>query len=218
MTAPTRPTRSRSRAASDPRSRYTFDRASNRYRDAQGRFVSAQRIRHDLDEAIKGSNAEITQLSERLRTRKIGVDEWQLGMRQAVKDTQLYGAASARGGWAQMSPADYGAVGRRVKDQYAYLDRFAADIRAGLPLDGQFLSRSRLYGSASRAAFEAVQRDKMALRGMTEERNLLHPAEHCTGPDSCVEQTDAGWVAIGSLLEIGGRICGMNDHCTMEYR
>lgn len=177
--------------------------------------MSAQTIRHDLDEAIKGSNAEISALSERLRTRKISVDEWQLGMRQAVKETQLYGAASARGGWAQMSPADYGAVGRRVKDQYAYLDRFAADIRDGLPLDGRFVSRSRLYGSSSRVAFEAVQRDEMALRGMTEERNLLHPAEHCS---QCLEETGRGWVAIGDLIPIGDRTCGVADHCTTEYR
>lgn len=215
MTAPTRPARSRSRIPSDPRSRYSFDRVSNRYRDAHGRYVSAQTIRHDLDDAIKGSNAEITALSERLRTRKISVDEWQMGMRQAVKETQLYGAASARGGWAQMSPADYGAVGRRVKDQYAYLDRFAADIRDGLPLDGQFLSRARLYGSASRAAFETVQRDEMALRGMTEERNLLHPAEHC---ELCITETERGWVQIGDLIPIGERTCGVADHCTTEYR
>ncbi|MGI8765690.1 MAG: hypothetical protein ACR2KM_04130 [Gemmatimonadaceae bacterium] len=219
MTAPVRPTaRSRSRPvrpASDPRSRYTWDRASARYRAASGRYVGAQDVRHALDEAIVSANDRITLLSERLRTRKISVDEWQLGMRQAVKETQLYGAASARGGWAQMSPADYGAVGRRVRDQYAYLDRFAADIRAGLPTDGQFLSRARMYGASARVSMEAVVRDEAILRGATEGRSVLHVAEHCA---QCVDEAAAGFRPVDEVAPIGSRTCGVYDRCTMEYR
>lgn len=180
-----------------------------------GRFVPATEIRTALDDALTHGNERFAALAEQLRARQISLDQWELEMRGAIKDVHLYSTAAAKGGWAQLAPADYGTIGRRVRDQYAYLERFAADIAAGYPLDGRFVQRAKLYAQSARVSYEDAVRDEMLALGMVEERNLLHPAEHC---DRCIGESVRGWVPIGELLPIGERTCGVNDHCTVEYR
>ena len=60
-------------------------------------------------------------LSEDLRNGRISPRDWQTGMRGEIKRVHLNGAAAAKGGWAHLSPADYGWVGRIVRGQYEYL-------------------------------------------------------------------------------------------------
>lgn len=154
-------------------------------------------------------------LAEELRTNQIGLDAWLLEMRTLLKDVHLYSAAAAKGGWAQMAQADYGRVGQLVRTQYDYLDVFANDIANGLPLDGRFLRRVALYGEAGRATYHVVEALEMDVRGMDEERNILHPADHC---GDCIDMTELGWVKRGELIPIGQRQCLTGCHCTLQYR
>lgn len=114
-----------------------------------------------------------------------------------------------------MSPADYGRLGPRLKEQYKYLGKFAKEIEKGLPLDGRFMQRMKLYSQSGRVSFDAIQRAEMIKRGMREERNILHKADHCR---DCLEETAKGWVPIGTLTLIGHRQCRSNDRCSKEFR
>jgi hypothetical protein len=153
-------------------------------------------------------------LATRLREGTIGLDQWLADMRVAVKDVHLYSSALAKGGWAQMTKADFGRVGRTVKDQYAYLDRFAADIDAGMALDGRFLMRVELYvESGRRTYYDVVARELPD--GFDEERSVLHPADHC---DECVEQAALGWQERGAMIPVGERTCLSRCRCTQEWR
>lgn len=200
-----------------PRSRYTYDEASGRYREiSTGRYVSAQRIREEIDLALLARERQMRSLAEQLRTNQIGLDVWASEMRVLVKDVHLYSAAAAKGGWAQMSQADYGRVGQLVRVQYEYLNGFVADIASGKQmLDGRFLRRVALYGEAGRATFHTIEALEMDVRGMDEERNVLHPADHC---GDCVSMSELGWVQRGKLIPIGQRQCLTGCHCTIEYR
>ncbi len=187
-----------------------------RYRDPDsGRFVSRATIRQGVDQLIVASQRRITIASEELRSRKITLDEWQQVMLYEIKITQLMSEALLRGGWDQMTQADYDSVGERVKEQYTYLDGFTQDLANGLTTDGSFMSRARMYASAARVGFESGMAEQLLGVGYTEERNVLHPAEHCT---DCVEATDRQWVPIGTNPPIGTRKCLGNDLCTTEYR
>lgn len=199
-------------------SRFRWNAAAGRYIAPSGRFLSQGAVRAALDGAIETQRRRIRELAEQLRTRKISLRRWTIEMRTAIKTVHLTSAALATGGWAQMAPADYGRAGRVIRDQYAYLERFARQMRAGLPLDGRFLSRTDLYVEAGRGTYHAVERAERRARGLTHERNVLHPADHCTGAGSCVEQTDRDWVEIGELLPIGQRLCRARCRCTLEYR
>lgn len=197
------------------RSRYRWNEASGRYITANGRFVPQASVRRALDGALQRAQTRFVGIANDLRESRISLTEWERRMREAVKDVHLYSAAAARGGWAQMSAADFGRVGRIVRDQYTFLNRFAADIASGAPLDGRFLQRVELYAQSGRRTFHLTERFLARARGMTEERSVLHPAEHCA---VCVAEAARGWVPIGQLIPIGERTCLSRDQCSLEFR
>lgn len=204
-----------------PRSYFRYNTTAKRYVDTGGRFVSREAVRLGLDVALDGTRADMLAASEALRAGG-SLDVWISEMRLAAKDAALYSSAAARGGWAQMTPADYGRVGRMLRDQYAYLDRFAADIAdpdKPYSLDGAFLSRAGSYAYAGRRLYHAIEREEMEELGAAEERNVeLQGAEHCKGENSCEVETARGWVPLGALRPIGTRKCMNHCKCRIEYR
>ncbi|HEY7234898.1 MAG TPA: hypothetical protein VH539_12160 [Gemmatimonadaceae bacterium] len=194
---------------------FTWDDSVRQYRGPGGRFVSRSAIRRIIDRAIAAVSGNVTSLASDLRSGVIGGDEWLAQMEQYVKDVHLFNAAAAKGGWAQLSANDYSRLTSVVRDQLAYLDRFAGQIDGGLALDGRFLARAQLYAEAGRGTFEAIFADMMADDGMSEERNVLGFAEHC---EDCLDQTAQGWQPIGTLIPIGDRQCLGRCKCSMEYR
>jgi hypothetical protein len=188
-----------------------------RYRDpTTGRFVSRDTIRAGVDQFIVASQARITAISEELRSGKINLAQWQTVMREEIKTTQLMAEALLRGGWEQMTQADYGRVGQRIREQYAFLEDFTDKLRSGeIRTDGQFMNYARMYATSARVGFHEGLEEQMQNAGYTEELNVLHPAEHC---DECVAATATGWVPIGTNKPIGTRKCLGNDKCQMKYR
>lgn len=136
-------------------------------------------------------------------------------MREEIKRTQIASEMLARGGRAQMTAADFGRVGQRVREQYRFLRDFARQLRDGsIRTDGTFLNRAKMYAAAARVAFEESVGDLLANLGYRVEWNVLHPAEHC---GVCVSETARGQVPIGSLIPIGQRTCRGNDKCEIRY-
>lgn len=196
--------------------RYGWNAAAARYYDRlTGRYVSRDTMRSALDDVLAQAEAATRAEAEAFRAGKIALSEWQADLRATIKETMLQAQALASGGWEQLTQSDYGRVGAAVREQYAYLDRFTTEIRNGLPLDGRFLARAAMYAKAARPYFHDQQGELLADTGYTEERNVLHAAEHC---EECLQQSAAGWVPIGTLIPIGARTCLGNDRCTMRYR
>lgn len=139
-------------------------------------------------------------------------------MRREVKSVALYSAAAAKGGWAQMSDADYGRVGQYVRGQYQYLRGFAQDVATGKqPLNGRLNARAHLYGQAGRPLYHRMEIAEQIVRGMTEKRSIRHGSDSC---DGCVAAEVAGWVPIDSktVLEIGARECRTRCKCSWEFQ
>lgn len=196
--------------------RFLWNATAKRYVDTStGRFVGNAQIRNALDTAISKAKTEIASLGEDLRSGRITLEDWQVAMREQIKAQHLSSAALARGGFAQMTQADYGRVGGTVASHYRYLNNFVADIKQGAPFDGTFTNRVRLYAEASRSTYEAAAREVADDGGATEERNILGVADHC---DECISLTDDGWVPIGTMPPPGRRQCGVNCRCRMTYR
>jgi hypothetical protein len=195
--------------------RFGWNAASARFYDrATGRYVSRDTMRLALDDIIADAEREVRAASEQLRAGSIDLAQWQRTLRDVVKETMLDAESVARGGWNQLTQADFGRVGQAVRAQYEYLDAFTQAIRAGLPLDGRFLNRAAMYAKAARPFFHDEQRQLLEDTGYTEEWNILHAAEHCGG---CVDMTALGRVPIGTLIPIGERDCLGNDRCTVRY-
>lgn len=200
----------------DPRSRYVWDDRLGRYRDrATGRLVGRAEIRRDVDATLAKAEGRIEGLAARMRAGEISLDEFAVAMRREIKTVHLWNAAAARGGWGQMTPADFGRVGAIVRRQYGYFERFLRDVERGLPLDGRFAVRSRMYGESGTATFEHFHTLEAREHGAGEERNVLGAAEHCVG---CLAQSARGWVPIGDLVPVGQRDCRSRCKCRKEFR
>jgi hypothetical protein len=198
---------------------FRFNERAGRFRGPNGRFLSSDRVRRIIDATLLKHTNSVSELTELLRQHGIPVGEWERRMRQEIKAIHTYSAMAAKGGRAQLDNRDFGRIGAAVKRQYKYLRGFADDISSGKQrLDGGTVSRARLYAQAGRGSFEKTRQTEMRARGFAEERNILAPAEHCEGAGSCVEQTERGWVPVGELIPIGGRLCVVNCKCRIEYR
>lgn len=185
---------------------FSYDERALRYRDiGSGRFVSQRAVLGSLNSMITAGQGNIENITQSLIDGDINVTEWRSGMAREIKIMHAASAAAAKGGWAQMSPADWGREGSLVKKQYQWLDNFAQEIVSGKqPLDGRAMQRARMYAQAGRGTFEEIRRNEHKTMGYTEERRVLGAAEHCPG---CVEQASLGWQPIGTLDPIGAEQC-----------
>ncbi|HLE52711.1 MAG TPA: hypothetical protein VI755_11650 [Anaerolineales bacterium] len=199
-------------------SRYGWNEATGRYIDLRtGQFVRFADVRDALESVIDASAIRINVLTKSLVDGQISLAEWQSGMLEQVKLAHTASAASARGGWAQMSQSDWGAAGRLIRTQYDFLRNFSDQIASGEQLlNGTALVRADMYGDAARGTFEEMRRRyERTMNGMEFERRVLGEADHC--PD-CLDYAAEGWQPIGTLPAIGDSICLTNCHCTFEYR
>lgn len=199
------------------RHEYTWDRSAGRYKGPNGRFVAEPKVRLWLDAALDVASGRIDGLANALRSGTLDPISWEVAMRREVKSVALYSAAAAKGGWAQMSDADYGRVGQYVREQYGYLNQFYRDVRTGKQaLDGRLNARAQLYGQAGRPLYHRMEIAEKKLRGMTQRKNVRYKGDSCRG---CEEATARGWVDIDdkTIPEIGQRECRTRCRCRWEF-
>lgn len=197
------------------RPKFRFDPAAGRYRGSSGRFLPSSTIRGWIDRTLDTHTRAIADLTEQFRAREITLGEWEQRMRVELKHIHVYSGMAALGGRSQLTQADYGRIGARLREQYAFLTRLADEIQAGRVLaDGRLTNRARLFAQMGRATFHAVERVEMLARGWDLEENVLANAEHCSG---CLAETARGRVPIGALVPIGQRPCLSNDRCRIRY-
>jgi hypothetical protein len=195
---------------------YAWDSGAARYRNlATGRYVAESTIRGVGERFVTQSvEANIQRITERFLDGKITLSEWQTGMAREIKDGHIVEACLGRGGRAQMTQADWGRVGARLREQYKYLNRFANEIRAGNLSASQILARAKMYAESARTSYFDGLTSAKAMAGFDEEMRVLTPAEHCVG---CIE--NAGfWSPIGSLPPIGSQQCLTNCRCFKQFR
>jgi hypothetical protein len=194
---------------------FRWDAAVLRYRAPSGRFVPQTAVRQAVDQVVSAGTQRVASLTQQLTAGAIDVPSWQQQVATELKSLHLATATAAKGGWSEMAPSDFLAVGRQLKVQYTFLRGFAADVASGKqPLDGRAVARAMLYGKAARGTFQETGRTKQRERG-GEERRVLSAVESC---EDCVSIAAEGWSAIGSLPAIGDSVCRQNCRCEFEYR
>jgi hypothetical protein len=193
---------------------YRWNEAAGRFIDLRGRFVSPSTVRSALDESIRVSQRRIKDLAQSLREGRINLPQWQINMASELKAGHLAGAATGRGGLAQLTQSDLGRAGQLLKKQYEKLNAFALQIERGYPLDGRFLRRVDLYAESPRATYHVFHSLEMAQHGFEYEENVLGSGDSC---DGCLGETARGRVPIGELEPIGSRTCLTRCKCSISY-
>lgn len=196
---------------------YGWSENAQRYINLEtGRFVSASTVRNALESLMQNSQANMNSLTQSLIEGNVTLAQWQTGMMQQIKVAHVAASAAANGGWAQMTASEWGFAGSLIKEQYQFLQNFAAQIASGEQgLDGRALMRANMYGEAARGTFEEMRRRSMIAAGMTEGRRILGDADHC---DDCLEFAAEGWMPAEDVPAIGDSICLTRCHCEIEYR
>lgn len=188
------------------------------YRDDRtGRIVTNSQVADALDATLSSSESQLETLYQQIRDRRLSVADWQLAMRERIKAAHISAALASAGGADQMTPADWGRVGRRIRYHYEKLDNFAQEVASGKQrIDGRMLTRMQMYEQASVNTFDILNRRAMIIAGFTEERSILEPRAHHCG--QCPVEAAKGWVPIGELIPIGERQCLTRCRCKIEYR
>lgn len=197
---------------------YRWDERVKQYRNVQtGKFVKRQEVRAALDKMLDEAKEDAISLARDLQEGNITTSRWQAEMRDLMRNVHTAAGASAKGGWAQMTPSDWGFIGSELKREYQFLQNFAEQVsNEDIPLDGRFVTRAGLYGESARTTYHEVEKRDMFNSGFTEERSILDPAaNHCS---ECLDMADRGWVPVNTLIPIGARICLGKCKCTMIYR
>lgn len=201
----------------EARFKYIWNAGLQRYTYSNGRVVPVATL-HDLIERIEiNAGPKMRRASMKLIKGTIDVVQWENLMRQAIKDSHVLAGVAARGGWQQMSFADWGYTGSLVKKQYRYLDRFADDIISGRQaLDGRLLVRADAFAKTAYHDFEDMRRRIAQQSGLfNEERRILGGSDPCVDCDSYHAE---GWRPIGTMPTIGESKCVFNCRCHFEFR
>ena len=187
---------------------------AQRYIRPSGRFVSPTMVRRAVDAVIVSVKARMPDLASDLVTGRLTLAEWQVKMARELKLLHLAQGAAARGGFAQLTPSDFGRIGQRLQQEYGYLIKFALAIeKRKQPLDGRLINRMQQYVESSRRTYEEVKRWSALAGGiLTHEYNRLGPADHCV---DCLAATAMGVRPIGEISTPGARRCQGKCHCSL---
>lgn len=195
---------------------FTWSEQAGRFRDDRGRFVPEARIRSGVDALVDAASTKAVALAQGVREGRISTEAYQRGMFEIIKDVHIAAGLAAYGGKGAMTPAKWGYLGARLKEQYAYARRMTGEMVDGKqPLNGRLDVRAAMYAEAGRVTYELVRLRQEQARGRTECRNLLHALESCR---ECIEITGRGWILIEAMPPIGSRTCLVRCKCTLEYR
>jgi len=163
---------------------WSFDRGAGRYRDKRGRFLSRKAVQAIVDKRIEKLATKLRRYTQMLSDGNLTLDQWQASVREAIKTVHIQNAIIGKGGRDNMTASDYGKIGQRLRQEYAYLQGFASDLleqRASLPMA---LARVGLYAESSRGSYWQGTELRQQEQGYSLMRRILDPqAQHC---DDCV--------------------------------
>ena len=198
---------------------YTWNPASQRYRNNDtGRYVSLRDILRLLEEQTNQADALLGALTVAFFEGAIAAAVWTDQMQNELRRLHSQNRALAAGGWDRMTPRDWGAVGGRLRDDYARVQRLATEIQNGTVSLPQALNRVNGYVGNARVQFWEAERERaQAEPGQAViELRRLGIAEHCA---DCVEYYDRGWCMAGQLPSPGvDSECTTHCRCTLEHR
>lgn len=202
---------------SQERLEFVWNAGAARYRSAAtGQFVSRQYVQRALEARFAESAYRMRLYTDAMVLGDAPLDVWREAMAVEVRRAHLQATALGRGGWAQVTPSDWGSAGARIRSEYEYLRQFAQDIIDGKLSEAQIRSRMELYASSVNTSYWEGDRSAKTDAGFTEERRETTPAEHCL---DCLELASRGWQPIGTLPPPGvDSRCQSNCKCIMAFR
>jgi hypothetical protein len=197
---------------------FAFNRPTLQY-VRNGRPVAAQIVKAAADAASNQSRFSLFDAASKMARGEMDVPAWIVEHDRGLKVLHGVESALGRGGFDQMTPADWGKAADRVANQYGYSRAFAEEVAAGKygkPGSLDFsergvLARVQQYANAGRCTYENAVTDNAKDRlGHTYAARVLANVSHC---GDCEDVAARGWIEISSYPEIGSDQCRSNCAC-----
>lgn len=187
---------------------WTWDATSHRYRNtATGQYIGQKQMTALRDLFVERKQEAATELAHDLANGRMNLQEFEIAFRREIKSVFVDQYVLAKGGRNAMTASDWGAVGRIVRDQYAYARDFAQDIANGKLSQAQIASRVMAYFNSSTQAFEQGRSASYGVPTLPE-----YPADgqqRCRHNCKCrweIRETDDAW-------ECTWRMESTAEHC-----
>ncbi len=149
---------------------YSWDKALHNYvNNDTGRMVKRSEIGDLLREVTKGSEERLAGYARLVNNGALSPADFFRAMQEDIKLQTNVNAALAKGGWAQMTPADWGANGAQLRQESANLRNFANEIAAGNLSPAQIEARAALYTNTTYSRYWEIMTEQEKLAGMTQE-------------------------------------------------
>jgi hypothetical protein len=195
---------------------WSYDRNAGRFRDEKGRFLSEKGVESLVNGRIDKLDSQLRRFTRMLADGALTLDQWQGSVREAIKAAHLQAAIIGHGGRSGMGAAEYGRIGQKLRQEYAYLQGFARDLLEQRVSPAMALARIGLYAESVRSSFWEGTSIRKEQQGFGLMQRILDPtAQHCS---DCVAYASRGIVPIGSLPLPGQRCaCRARCRCTVRY-
>ena len=200
---------------------YAFDPKSGRYRDTTtGRWLSRDDVIDMAGKSLAASANAADELAALVSSGALTPADFGLLARTEIKNEYITQYLLGIGGREQMTPSDWGSLGRMLRDQYhPYLDGFLQDIADGKLSQAQIEARLRLYTDSAHQAYERAAQKSAVKAGFTEVFWMVDASvENC---EVCLAHQADGWQPIADLAERpadGNSPCLSNCACVLLYR
>jgi len=187
------------------------DRLRNYVDNDTGRMVKRSDITDLLRDMTKASEDRISEYGRLAADGSMSPRAFYEAMQQEIKLATNTNAALAKGGWAQMTQADWGANGAQLRQEYAYLRNFAGEIAAGNLTPAQIAARANLYANSTYSRYWEITTEEQRQRGMTQERLVTMGDDKVC--EICQDEASKGWQPIGTYIPPIHPGC----RCDVEY-
>jgi hypothetical protein len=184
--------------------------------------VAPEYIKAGAEAVVDEARFRFAELGLRLQRKELLLAEFDIEGRRLIKVIHTANAALARGGWAQMRPADYERAAELVARQYGFWQermQVAAKGLYGPEFNRKgFLGIVGQYADAGRATYENTRLQVMKEGGAVEARRVLAAADHCA---DCVAWAALDWIPIEDMeseYPIGSGECRHNCRCVIVTR
>lgn len=194
---------------------FVYDKRAGRFRGIDGRFVAQTTIDELIQRRIDETSRRLYTYFLAVRNGSMSLADFRLLARIEIRNLSLQLLMLAKGGKDAVTNGDYIKAREYLIREYQYLEGLLEVILEISEREAQ--RRFNMYGSHAREMYWTGRTSVMIEAGFTQERRVLHPAEHC---NDCIELAGRGWQPIGTLPEPGdgSTECLSNDKCTKEYK
>jgi hypothetical protein len=165
----------------NPNPGFGWNANAGRYVDmATGRFMPREAVFDIVDQSIETLKLETKNFIAGVIDRQVPIEVLHRAAIQEIKLAHLESYAAGRGGWAQMTQADYGRIGQMLRQEYGYLRGFMQDVADGKLSEAQIKARFDKYMNKSMTSFHLGARSAGREAGHTKRIRLLGPTDnHC---------------------------------------